>query len=219
MDIVQFFMRTKEKILEKAKELFNETGIEYVGLREIARTLDIRVSNITYYYPTKDDLVNALWTEMNNANSTVVIQNENMTAFSFLDMLRRVFNNHFAYRCLMISFVHLLQRNKYISKHYQENINRRNEVLLHNVDTMISNGSLNALEDYENASIISNLSIIIRFWISDASVSTSHSLKQSIISEYTANLARLLIPYATEKGKKEIELFLGSADPQKPGRI
>ena len=49
---------TEEKILAKALEMFNERGIEYVGMRELAATLNIRVSNITYYFPTKDDLVN-----------------------------------------------------------------------------------------------------------------------------------------------------------------
>lgn len=46
-------MKTKERIVSKALELFNEHGIEYVGLRELAAHLGIRVSNITYYFPTK----------------------------------------------------------------------------------------------------------------------------------------------------------------------
>ena len=53
-------MTTKEKILSKALEMFNDRGIEYVGLRELAAILAMRVSNITYYFPTKDDLVNQL---------------------------------------------------------------------------------------------------------------------------------------------------------------
>ena len=48
---------TRRKIRDKALEMFNERGIEYVGLRELAAILDMRVSNITYYFPTKDDLV------------------------------------------------------------------------------------------------------------------------------------------------------------------
>jgi len=48
-------MDTRKKILDKALEMFNERGIEYVGLRELASILDMRVSNITYYFPTKDD--------------------------------------------------------------------------------------------------------------------------------------------------------------------
>ncbi len=50
-------LNTREIILDKALKMFNERGIEYVGLRELAGVLGIRVSNITYYFPTKDDLV------------------------------------------------------------------------------------------------------------------------------------------------------------------
>ena len=53
-------MKTEEKILSKALELFNARGIEYVGLRELAGILEMRVSNITYYFPTKDELFNRL---------------------------------------------------------------------------------------------------------------------------------------------------------------
>ena len=50
--------------MDKALEWFNERGIEYVGLRELASVLNIRVSNISYYFPTKDDLVYALSLEL-----------------------------------------------------------------------------------------------------------------------------------------------------------
>jgi AcrR family transcriptional regulator len=201
-------MGTKEKIQEKALEMFNETGIEYVGMREIARTLGIRVSNITYYFPTKDDLVNALWIRMNQLNNSIVIQNENITVYSFLHMLKSVFTNHYVYRCIMKSFVHLMQRNKFIADHYMENIAKRNEVLYQNIDSMISNGFLHEMEKSEKDSLVSNLAMIIRFWISDSTISFSPSSGESLISEYISNLARLLIPYATSEGKKEIDHFL-----------
>ena len=49
---------TEERIVTKALEMFNQSGVEYVGMRELAAALDMRVGNVTYYFPTKDDLVN-----------------------------------------------------------------------------------------------------------------------------------------------------------------
>ena len=40
--------------------MFNHKGIDYVGVIELAATLEIIVSNITYYFPKKDDLVKQL---------------------------------------------------------------------------------------------------------------------------------------------------------------
>jgi AcrR family transcriptional regulator len=100
-------MTTKEKIFTKALELFNNEGVEYVGMRELAAHLNMRVSNITYYYPTKDDLVFAISQGLKEANSKIVVENDNITLLAFLNMLKQVFHNHVKYRCLLLSFVHL----------------------------------------------------------------------------------------------------------------
>ena len=59
-------MNTRDKILDQSLKMFNERGIEYVGLRELAGILDIRVGNISYYFSTKDDLVYELSQELSN---------------------------------------------------------------------------------------------------------------------------------------------------------
>ena len=42
---------TREKILARALELYNEHGVEYVGVRELAKDLNLKGGNITYYFP------------------------------------------------------------------------------------------------------------------------------------------------------------------------
>jgi AcrR family transcriptional regulator len=41
---------TAKKILHKALELFNERGIEYVGMRELAASFGITIGNVTYNF-------------------------------------------------------------------------------------------------------------------------------------------------------------------------
>jgi AcrR family transcriptional regulator len=114
-------MTTKEKIFTKALELFNNEGVEYVGMRELAAHLNMRVSNITYYYSTKDDLVFAISQGLKEANSKIVVENDNITLLAFLNMLKQVFHNHVQYRCLLLSFVHLMEQNKVIKSQYKKN--------------------------------------------------------------------------------------------------
>ncbi len=83
-------MNTKDKILDKALEMFNERGIEYVGLRELAAVLGIRVGNISYYFPTKDDLVYQLSQDFTRSNSEIVVAQNAITIHGFLDMLFQV---------------------------------------------------------------------------------------------------------------------------------
>ena len=60
---------TEEKIVQTALRMFNESGIEYVGMRELAGALKMRVGNLTYYFPTKDDLVNRISLDLAEENN------------------------------------------------------------------------------------------------------------------------------------------------------
>lgn len=198
---------TEEKILAKALEMFNERGIEYVGMRELAATLNIRVSNITYYFPTKDDLVNQLSLELNNLNSTVFVANENMSVSSFLEMLSNVFRNHVKYRCLLLSFVHLMEQNKVISVRYKKTEKDRNTVIRSNVKALVKSAYLKVEDESDIEFLTSTLSLIIRFWISEAAVSHSRLSVQGQINHYLSMVIKLLSSFSTAKAKKELEAF------------
>src|SRR5918995_2707821 len=92
----------ESRIVDTALEMFNASGIEYVGMRELATALGIRIGNLTYYFPTKDDLVYRLSLQLAEENSRTIIAVEAMTMPLFFDMLRMVFRNHVKYRCLML---------------------------------------------------------------------------------------------------------------------
>lgn len=53
-------MTAKNEILVKAIELFNQCGYESVSMRDIARVMHKSVGNITYHFPKKSDLMNAV---------------------------------------------------------------------------------------------------------------------------------------------------------------
>lgn len=201
-------MNTQAKIVDKALELFNERGIEYVGLRELAAVLNIRVSNITYYFSTKDDLVYHLSTELTQLNTKTIVINDNITVQSFLQMFNQVFLNQAKYRCLFVSFVHLMERNKVMSAKYKETQAHRNSTLKSNIETLASSGYLKVKDDSETGFLVSAIALISRFWISEAAVSFRHLSTHEQINHYLSIIAKLLLPYSTAKAKKEIQLFL-----------
>ena len=54
-------MSTRADILRSARELFMEKGYNGVSMRDIAERAGIRVGNLTYYFPRKELLVEALF--------------------------------------------------------------------------------------------------------------------------------------------------------------
>jgi AcrR family transcriptional regulator len=201
-------MNTRGKILDQALKMFNERGIEYVGLRELAGVLDIRVGNITYYFATKDDLVFALSLELSKKNEAVIVAGKEITMRGFLDMMQQVFYHHIEFRCLFLSFVHLMEQNKMIAEAYKKTQTRRSSTIKDNLSTLAKSGYIQVKDEGDMDFLVSTLSLISRFWISEAAVSYKHLKPEAQMRHYLALIAKLMLPYATNAGEKDISGFL-----------
>jgi AcrR family transcriptional regulator len=201
-------MKTKERIVSKALELFNEHGIEYVGLRELAAHLGIRVSNITYYFPTKDHLVNQLSLDLGELNSKTIRKVDRLDMTGFMEMLEKTFENQTRYRCILLSFVHLLDQNPIMAKRYQETEATRNSTLRANLCSLQENGQILLSSENDLAFLVSSLALIARFWISEAVVSYRQLSPQEQIRHYLGLVARILLPYTTGQGKGALIPYL-----------
>lgn len=203
-------LNTREKILNKALEMFNTKGVEYVGLRKLAAALDMRVSNITYYFPTKDSLVNQLSLDLNKLNSEFLVDDKSITMQSFLTMLRNVFRNQLKYRCMLLSIVHLMEQNKEMSVRHKKTQKDRNAALRANINSLTESGYLKVYDENETEFLVSTIALIARFWISEATISFRQLSPEEQINYYLSLVGKLLSSYATTKGKKQIQLFLES---------
>jgi AcrR family transcriptional regulator len=200
-------VNTREKILDKALEMFNERGIEYVGLRELAGVLDMRVSNITYYFPTKDNLVYEISLGLSKSNSEIIVSGGKLTMFSFLEMQYRLFQNHQHYSCLLLSFVHLMKQNKQIASAYRKTQEIRRATIKSNFKLLSDAGYLKPENDDTFGFLTSAVALISRFWLSEAAISFRTMSGHDQIKYYLNLVINLLLPYTTPKGKKEMEDF------------
>jgi AcrR family transcriptional regulator len=196
----------EETIVAQALESFNEKGIEYVGMRELATILGMRIGNLTYYFPTKDELVNRLALQLAEENSKTIVAVESMTIERFFEMLRQVFANHYRYRCLMLSFVHIMQRNPIVAKRYSKTQSQRNETWARNIGALRDAKYIKANQE-EVDFLVSTIALIARFWISEAAISFRKQTEEEQTAYYLKMIARIFLPYATKKGNEYIERF------------
>jgi AcrR family transcriptional regulator len=197
----------EETIVQTALTLFNESGIEYVGMRELALAMDMRIGNLTYYFPTKDALVNRLSMALSEENSKAIISVSDITMQHFFDIMEQVFRNHAKYRCLMLSFVHIMERNPLVAKRYSKVQNERTDTWKRNVGALKASNYISANAD-EVEFLVSSISLIARFWISEAAISNKRMNENEQIEHYLKMVARIFLPYATTKGKKELAKYL-----------
>lgn len=106
----------KEKILEAAEELFAEKGFEGTSVRDIAQKADVNIAMISYYFGSKEKLLEAL-IEMHSGYATVQLEelrsNPSLDPWTKVEKMvdhyvDRLFN-HFRFHNIMsrqISLIH-----------------------------------------------------------------------------------------------------------------
>lgn len=206
MDNVQILMKTEDRIVATALTLFNERGIEYVGLRELAVILDVHVGNITYYFPTKDDLVFRLANDLGKLNSDLFSADATITLAFYLDQLERMMRNQLKYKSLFLSFVHLMKNNPKLAAAYKKTERSRLTGHKQHLLTLAKNKELTFKSDSDIDNLTSTLSLILRFWISEAQISLKTFSEEEQVRHYLKIISALLIPYTTVKGRKELKV-------------
>lgn len=196
---------TKDKIIDKAIELFNEQGIEYVGVRELAKALNMKGGNITYYFPTKDDIIMEVANRLTEDNNKVIVKKENITPEEFLRIFRQAYKNHFKYRSLFLSFPNIIRQNEGLRKKYRERQLLRRQTIAAQLEELVKAGYLKGLAAPELDTLLNSIVLVSRFWISNASI--DGRLDNRAIDNNLQLIAGLLLLVATPKGKKHIDAF------------
>ena len=86
-------MGTREMILQQARELFMERGYNNVSMRDVAEAAGIRVGNLTYHFPRKELLVEALFEARESSIVTPEALNTPAELVSYLRHLLAVQRN------------------------------------------------------------------------------------------------------------------------------
>ena len=147
---------------------------------------------------------NAFSLELAEENSKTIVSLADMTMEIFFEMLQQVFRNHVKYRCLMLSFVHIMERNPIIAKRYSKIQSSRNETWSKNIQALREAKYISA-DTKEVEFLVSTIALIARFWISEAAISFKNVKEEQQIQHYIKMIARIFLPYATTKGKRYLE--------------
>ena len=118
-----------EKILSTTFELLSEHGYVNVSMRDIAKKSGVAVSQITYYYQTKENLLvqvikkanREYLSEVNRELEKIDSPNEKMRFF--LEWVEKLITKRTDFYRLLLDFYNLATWNKEIQKEFKAHIN------------------------------------------------------------------------------------------------
>jgi AcrR family transcriptional regulator len=120
---------TRQRILDTARGLFNEAGLARVGVREIARALEMSPGNLAYHFATKDELVAALVKELHarvNADVVAGMAAEPSLA-GFYRAAQAAMRDLLAYRFVLLSYVDAVRASPELQALAAEHLARRRQ--------------------------------------------------------------------------------------------
>lgn len=201
-------MGTKERILEKSIELFNNQGVNNVGVRDVARALEISPGNLSYHFPKKEDLILALMEKMSEGNSSCfeAYRQKEVSLTAFMALYEALFTNQFAYRGLLIGnteFEEVLKNRYAYTKTYEKRITQIRDLLIG-----LRNANLLHLSEPDQEMLLAFLAFFGRSWIHESFIYQQDASAQETIQRYLKMLKWQLSLVATPKGKIELKSML-----------
>lgn len=203
---------TKERILNTARMLFNQQGVEAVTVRHIAQELGISHGNLCYHFPRKEDIIFTLYNQVVEGMSAEVAawKPESITLSMVLYALHKSYELQYSHKFLMVDFVNIMRRIPEIKEHFREIFELRKQQFGFVLLLLKEQGVLRKdIPDIQYQYFSLHSYILGDFWMSESEI--LYSGKEEDKCRFYATLAgNLFYPYLTAKGRREFDKFYGA---------
>lgn len=215
-------MKTKDRILHKALELFNAHGIAATSSRTISEAIGISYGNLCYHFPQKNDLIYHLYLNMQQEqDEQFVILKSEIMSFDFmarsLRMLLEVANK---YRFIFLDNTFIVRNLSKIRAHATRQYHNRRRLLEEIVEFLIEKGYMRADKvQGHNDRIIRSMLIILNSWITDAEI-FFEGKEEDKIEYYLELLYAVVRPSLTKEGLRAFDRVYGGearVESREPG--
>ncbi len=187
-------MKTRERILHKSLELFNELGEPNVTTLLIADELDISPGNLYYHFKSKTDILTELfgWYE-HEMNSLLEVPDAPMDIEDQWFFLHLIFEGIARYRFLYKDVVNVLKRHEKIKPHFEKVIARKRAASEKILRSLRDQGRLEATENELNA-LCDNIVLCATFWL-NYTIVTGRSENGKLLAQGVYQVISLVAPY------------------------
>lgn len=177
-------MKTKDKILYEAQELFNKNGIRKVSVRSISEALQISVGNFTYHFPSKKNLIVELYykmiAEIEEIGMHILISKDSI--LFFLEYHKQIFKIQNSYKFFYLNNFELLNTFGELRQAYLQHRERQKKMTLELFQHYIDKGIFEKnIDELAFERLISIGQMVDTFWIIDAEISFKGSEKKKLV--------------------------------------
>ena len=209
-------VKTRQKIINKAIQLFNKNGYASVTLFEIAGALDMTRGNLTYHFKDKDILLKTISDEFWERFEVERQKRRMLPSFENMHNEVQLFYR-FQRKYAFIFLDHHVINHPAIRKKFQEMMHQSIKEMEATIAFALSAGNMHP-EPFEGIyrNLAFNFWMTSFYWINVQMIRGDKTKKTN--EEGELRLWSLLLPYLTEKGLKAFRKFFGNDYLKKLGK-
>lgn len=190
-------MSTRERILDTALNLFNESGTAVVSTNHIAAACGISPGNLYYHFRNKEEIIRALFDRMFMmwGRSSGMPDDRRLALTDLQGIVRGAFAMLGEYRFIYRELIALLRRDEYLQKRWAELRERGFEGVRALFDHFAEAGVLRKPEDPEEMTRVAELVwLVSEFWPASVEMS-GMPLETEQMDHGVALMLQVLQPY------------------------
>lgn len=202
-------MKTKDKIVFTALELFNQQGERNVTTNHIAAYLEISPGNLYYHFRNKQEIVRAIF----NRYSAELLERftppygEQESLSLLKQYLDSIFSLMWKYRFFYSNLPDILRRDEQLHQDYivvQEKL--RNNLV--QIITSFVEMDLLVISKEQMSSFVTTLHIITSSWLNyKSTISPAELVTEDVIHQGILQMISVVKPKATPKGLEQLQLL------------
>ena len=195
-------MKTKEKILLTALELFNQTNSQAATTNHIAKAMGISPGNLHYHYKNREEIVRHLYQQMRD-EMTLKISDLPKTIIEMDTQVEITAVLQWKYRFFMRELLFLLSRDSELKQNYiKDNIAHKERIII-SLKDIAQNGCLDIELDDIFVFLADQLLITSHFWIAHEET-LGVQLSKENLDKVRYQIQVIFRPYLTKYAIKEL---------------
>lgn len=201
-------MGTKEKILAKALELYNEKGYNTITTRHIAAELSISPGNLHYHFKHSEDIIKIFFSELIVKMDELLNEmkkKENKVLKDLYDFTFSTCEIFYSYRFIFVNFVDILNNIPEIKAQYEGiNFSRKEEFYFIFSGLQKNNIFRENVPEFITDCLTEQIFIIADNWLTHNRMISKFG-KEKAIHHYTLLQMNLFYPFLNEEQQKLYE--------------
>ncbi|CAH8188127.1 MULTISPECIES: TetR/AcrR family transcriptional regulator [Vibrio] len=202
-------MKTKDRIVYAALELFNEHGERTITTNHIAAHIEISPGNLYYHFRNKQEIVREIFAlysaELLERFTPIQGQRESLTLLKhYLDS---IFTLMWKYRFFYANLPEILQRDEVLHEEYIQVQEKLQSNLIDIMRAFVDLKLLAVVED-EMKPLVTTLHMIASSWLSyQSAMSSKTHITEQVIHQGMLQMIAVVKPKATEQGIEQLLLL------------